>query len=98
MPEITAERQALYDELHALVEKFVALDNRDDTDGIRVMATAHVLLVGGEEFDPETGNTGGRVVLLPAGGRQASWKTSGLINMAKAFLEVDHYCGAEDEA
>lgn len=97
MSDISPERRALYEELNALVEKFVELDNRDATNGIRMMATAHVLLIGSEEFDPETGDSGGHTSVLPANGCQASWKTSGIVNMAKALLEVDHFCGAAGE-
>ncbi len=92
MTESSAEsrRTALYLELAEVVEKFVALDN-EDSDG-HSMATAHVLLIGTEEYDPSEDKVGGAVTLLPAGGKQPSWKTCGLVNMAKAYLEVDHFC------
>lgn len=83
-------RAALYRQLAEVVEQFVTLDN-EDSDG-HSMPTAHVLLIGTEEYDPAEDQVGGAVTLLPAGGKQPSWKTCGLLNMAKAYLEVDHFC------
>jgi hypothetical protein len=86
-----ARKAELYRKLNEIVDEMVRLENEADPE-TPCMATAHVLVIGMEGYDHAVGHMASPTMVCPANGRQPTWKTSGLLNMAKAYLEVDHIC------
>ena len=70
----------LYKRLETLVNDFTAIINEEED--ATAIPVAHVLLIGCDGY--EINDTG--VLIFPAGGFQAGWKTGGLIHMADSAL------------
>jgi len=77
--------KSLFRRLEELVNDFTSLVNEEEE--ATAIPVAHVLLIGCDGY--ESTDTG--VLIFPAGGFQASWKTAGLTHTADACLmEKDH--------
>ncbi len=70
----------LYQRLDQLVHDFTSVVNEEED--ATAIPVAHVLLIGCDGY--ESTDTG--VLIFPAGGFQASWKTAGLTHTADACL------------
>lgn len=72
--------EELYRKLENLVNEFTLITNaEEEAEGVPV---AHVLLVGCDGYKPEDMG----VLIFPANGCQAGWKTAGLIRSADSAL------------